>query len=83
MSHPKDRRHRFLIGKKKGENRGYKYFEVKDVDERERLVEVAAYKCRNTTKLCSCEMCCNPRRGVVKNKDKLTIQEKRFFESLE
>jgi hypothetical protein len=84
MSHPKDRRHRFLIGKKKGEVRGYRYWNgmhyVKDLEERRKSLEMASYKRRNTTKLCSCSMCGNPRRVALK--DKLTMQEKKFFESL-
>jgi hypothetical protein len=33
---------------------------------------------KEQSKLCSCWMCCNPRR-VSKTKDALTIQERRFF----
>jgi hypothetical protein len=84
MSHPKDRRERFLIGKNKGNKRGYRYWNgfnyIKDPDEREELMAIASYKRRNTTKLCSCHMCANPRRGPWKGKDKLTMQEKKFRE---
>jgi hypothetical protein len=86
MSHPKDRRHRFLIGKKKGEERGYRYWNgmkglIYKNQPRDEVLERAFYLRRNTTKLCSCSMCGNPRR--VAWKDKLTMQEKKFFESLE
>ena len=70
MSHPKDRRHRFLIGKALGEKRAVGYWSGSllwaEFNER------AAYLRRNTTKLCSCSMCGNPRRLL---KDKLTRQE--------
>jgi hypothetical protein len=34
-------------------------------------------KVAETRKPCSCDMCCNPRHSDL-NKDKLTMQEKRF-----
>jgi hypothetical protein len=62
-SHPVDRRHRFLIGKHKGERRvpaGIKYYVSgegmkQDTEARERWCRLA----RNTTKLCSCILCQN------------------------
>ena len=82
MSHPKDRRHRFLIGETKGKRRGYRYWngmkDIKDDAEKEKLLKKASYRRRDTTKCCSCSMCGNPRRNDWgKNKDKLTMQEKR------
>jgi hypothetical protein len=88
MSHPRDRRERFLIGKHKGEKRAFGYCGYikgwSHISE-EKLLEfqkVAAYKRRDTTKLCSCNMCGNPRRVAWKGKDKLTMQEIKFNESL-
>jgi len=84
MSHPTDRRERFLIGKKLGEKRAWGYWNgfywIKDPEVRERDLEVAAFKRRDTTKLCSCSMCGNPRRKAWKGKDKLTMQELKFNE---
>jgi len=70
--YPKDRRHRFLIGvhhgirRATGEMRGLKSTTS---------FEKWAYLRRNTTTLCSCSMCGNPRRTAWKGKDKLTMQE--------
>jgi hypothetical protein len=84
MSHPKDRRHRFLIGEKLGKKRGVGYWDgfksIMDPEERKEFLRAAAYKRRDTTKLCSCSMCGNPRRMAWKGKDKLTMQEKKFNE---
>jgi len=75
MSHPKNKRERFLISMFHGKRRGKAYWAgVKNA-----YPERATYLRRNTTKLCSCSMCGNPRR--VAWKDKLTMQEKRFLES--
>jgi hypothetical protein len=79
MSHPIDRRERFLIGfyhgirRIKGENGRFGCT-------REHFEEWSR-KRRNTTKLCSCAMCGNPRRKAWKKKDQITFQEIRFFES--
>lgn len=76
MSHPKNKWERFLIGMHHGKRRGKAYWVgVKNV-----YPERAAYLRRNTTKLCSCSMCGNPRRVAWKNK--LTMQERKFLESL-
>jgi hypothetical protein len=80
MSHPVDRRHRFLIGKHKGERRVPVWINSyipgegmkQDPEARERWCRHR----RDTTKLCSCDMCGNPRR--VAWKDRLTMREKRF-----
>ncbi len=85
MSHPKDRLERFLIGKRLGVKRSIGYWSgfkwVRDKSEEGQLEfrESAAYLRRNTTKLCSCSLCGNPRRVAWKHKDKLTMQEKRFY----
>lgn len=84
MSHPVNRLDRFLISKHKGEKRAKGYWNgflfVKDVEQRKLDLEKNARLRRNTTKLCSCSMCGNPRRKAWK--DKLTMQEKRFLRSL-
>jgi len=80
MSYPTNKYERFLIGKHKGERRvpsWIKYYVSgegmkQDPEARERWCRLA----RNTTKLCSCDMCGNPRR--VAWGDKLTMKEKRF-----
>lgn len=77
MSYPKNKRERFLIGKHKGIRRALG--EMDGFSSKE-YFERWAYLRRNTTKLCSCSMCGNPRRKAWK--DKLTMQEKKFFESL-
>ena len=72
MSHPKDRRHRFLIGVRHGIRRAEG--EVRGLKSKTAF-EKWAYLRRNTTTLCSCSMCGNPRRTAWKGKDKLTMQE--------
>ena len=87
MSHPKDRRDRFLKGKRLGEKRAEGYWGSwkkgwSDLSEAEleEFKKAASFMRRNTTKLCSCSMCGNPRRVAWKNK--LTMQELKFIESL-
>ena len=76
--YPKNRRERFLIGKRKGEKRsarywnGYTWFPEKDRDE---CIKRHEQLRRNTTKLCSCNMCGNPRRHFKER----TMQEKKFL----
>jgi len=75
MSHPKNRRDRFLIGKKLGEKRAEGYWgSCPDITQEN--MERAAYLRRDTTKLCSCVMCGNARRLLKE----LTMQEKKFNE---
>jgi formate dehydrogenase assembly factor FdhD len=70
--YPKDRQHRFLIGKHKGEIRAAGMMSAfKD----KRGFEKWANRRRNTTTTCSCSMCGNPRRTAWKKKDQLTMQE--------
>ena len=69
MSHPTNRRERFHKGEHLGEKRAFGEMGYKGFSEK------AAYKRRDTTKLCSCSMCGNPRRKAWKGKDKLTRQE--------
>jgi hypothetical protein len=83
MSHPVNRKDRFLRGKFKGEKRAKGYWNgflhIHDAEKRKEFLEKNARSRRNTTKLCSCAMCGNPRRVSWKNK--LTMQERKFFES--
>lgn len=71
IMYPKDRRHRFLIGKHKGEIRAAGM--VRELSDKQSF-ERWANRRRNTTTLCSCSMCGNPRRKA-RGKDKLTMQE--------
>lgn len=68
--HPQNKHARFILGKYKGIKRSKGYFGSQDIE----FIKKSSTRTRDTTKLCSCYMCCNLRRG----KDKLTIQEKRF-----
>jgi hypothetical protein len=52
--------------------------DMRSTEEREKSLERAFYLRRNTTKLCSCSMCGNPRNVAWDKKDKLTIQERRL-----
>jgi hypothetical protein len=72
IMYPKDRRHRFLIGKHKGEIRAAG---MMCTFRNKQDFEKWAYLRRNTTTLCSCSMCGNKRRTAWKGKDKLTMQE--------
>lgn len=85
MPHPRDRRERFLIGKRKGEIRaagetgGFTWRDRTDEEKQESLKRWA-YLRRNTTKLCSCKMCGNPRRSRWgKKNERLTMQERKFL----
>ena len=78
MSYPKNKRERFFIGDNKAKRRFYGETAILSSTLEGREKRIA--KRRETTKLCSCSMCGNPRRKSWK--DKLTIQEKKFFESI-
>ena len=80
MSHPKDRRHRFIIGQRKGERRavGYSPYFFHSDEDKKRWIRFR----RNTTTLCSCSMCGNPRRNEW-GKARLTMQERKFKEACE
>jgi hypothetical protein len=76
MSHPKNKRERFLSGDKKGKKRTDNYLKelavLPNVDKA--FCNKAKAKRRDTTKLCSCAMCGNPRKFF----DEKTMQEKRL-----
>jgi len=82
MPHPRNRRERFLVGKRKGEYRakadtfGWSWFRMTE-EERLEYLRRWAYLRRDTTKICSCSMCGNPRRNHWE-KDGRTMQEKRY-----
>jgi hypothetical protein len=86
MSHPVNKRERFFIGDNKAKRRFYgetgTWKSPKEWTEKERRTwtKKGIARRRKTTKLCSCSMCGNPRRKSWK--DKFTMQEKKFFESL-
>lgn len=69
MSHPVNKFERQLIGKNKGQHRsegfwrGTKNFSPAEIEEFGRHL-------RDSTKRCSCKMCCNPRKlGYVTRKE--------------
>jgi hypothetical protein len=89
MSHPQNKRERFQIGNVKAKKRfngenvcswlPEEWSEKKIKEWTEKGIGLR----RKTTKLCSCEMCGNPRRSQWNTKlDKLTMQEKRFIQSM-
>ena len=81
MSHPKNKRERFQIGKRKGVKRALGM--AWPVGQSEEWFLSTSRFLRNTTKTCNCSICINPRRsGWSKAKEKLTLQELKFLESL-
>ena len=83
MPHPRNKRERSLIGKRKGEKRakgetgGWTWETFSEEEKQERL-RIWSYRRRDTTKICSCHMCGNPRRVEWNKKDKLTMQERKL-----
>jgi len=83
MSYPKNKRERFVNGDNKAKRRFYGEITAlstsgESEEEKRKWEAKEIAKRRKTTKLCSCSMCGNPRRKSWK--DKLTMQEKKFFE---
>ena len=80
MSHPKNKRDRFLVGKRKGFKRVIQWFEVgytyKTIEERNEVRERFAKHHRDTTKICGRRCCANPR----KHEKQITLQERSFLE---
>jgi putative IMPACT (imprinted ancient) family translation regulator len=79
MSHPNNRRERFLVGKRKSYNRVFLFYccDLHTKDELREMIERNSRHHRDTTKICSAVRCCgNPRK-----RGELTMQELRFFES--
>ena len=81
MSHPTNRRERFLKGQYKGEKRALGEMDHFTNKQNTNFEKWASHR-RDTTKLCSCSMCGNPRRTAWKGKDKLTRQELKFKEKI-
>ena len=80
MSHPENKRERFLCGKRKGSKR-VKLFAVisnnyKTKEEVAEALEKFSRYQRDTTKLCGKRCCANPR----KHEKEITLQEKKFAE---
>ena len=73
MSHPKNRRERFLKGQSKGEKRALGLYPYEDRLKRPESFLACIRRLRNTTKLCGRPCCTNPRHNGYK--DKLTRQE--------
>ena len=83
MSHPKDRRERFLKGQCKGEKRALRLYSYEDRLKRPESFLTGARRLRDTTKHCGRPCCTNPRHsGWGNHKDKLTRQELKFEEGL-
>lgn len=80
MSHPTNRRERFLKGKHIGEKRALGLYPYKDRLEHPENFERAARALRDTTKLCGGPCCANPRHNGFK--DRLTRQELIFEEKV-
>jgi len=78
--HPHNKRERELIGKSKGLKRACQELIHNTViknkfDSLEKQKEIATHR-EDTTKLCSCSMCCNPRHNQYNNKhNQITRQE--------
>lgn len=77
MSHPLNKRDRFLISVRKGNKRVNGYW--RNFGLTEASMKRGAQLRRNTTKLCSCMICGNPRRKYKE----LTMQEKKFYSRVE
>lgn len=89
MLHPHNKRERFLIGDRKAKKRFYgetvtwTWPKEWTAEERQKWFTKAVGLRRKTTKLCSCEMCRNPRHSKWhKGKQKLTMQELKFKQSI-
>lgn len=71
MSHPLNKRERFLIGVRKSVKRADGYW---GYTSQLKWLQRHRYLRRDTTKLCSCMMCGNPRKWY----NEKTLQEKKF-----
>jgi len=75
MSHPVDKRDRFLIGVRKSKKRVMNFLSYNEKWKHPDLVLKWERQHRNTSKICSCIMCGNPRKYF----NEQTIQEKRHL----
>lgn len=65
MTHPTNKRDRFLKGVNKGNKRANAHLAgmtPTDKQKHKEFMERAKHLHRDTTKLCSCSMCCNKRK---------------------
>jgi len=74
MSHPVNKRERFLVGVKKSKKRVSRFYSYLTKIQHPDWVEKSAQRRRNCTKTCSCAGCGNPRKYFNEE----TIQEKRW-----
>jgi hypothetical protein len=65
MSHPGNKRERFLIGDRKGQRRVVGHCIYKTKGDRQEYLNTASKRRRNTTKLCSCFLCEKPVKKQV------------------
>ena len=83
MSHPTNRRERFLKGCYKGEKRALGLYQYEERLKYPENFERAARVLRGTTKLCGRPCCANPRHnGWNQGLGKLTLQELKYEEKL-
>jgi len=83
MSHPTNRRDRFLKGKHIGEKRAEGLYSYQERLKRPESFLAGTRRLRDTTKLCGRPCCANPRHnGWNVGLGKLTLQELKFEEKL-
>jgi hypothetical protein len=83
MSHPTNRRERFLKGKHLGEKRALGLYTYLERIKRPEAFKVGARRLRDTTKLCGGPCCANPRHnGWEKSGSRFTMQERKFEEKI-
>jgi hypothetical protein len=71
MSHPCNKRERFLIGDREGKRRSKGRCIFKAIGERQAYLDTFRKRHRDTTKLCSCFLCEKPiKKQVLISKDK-------------
>lgn len=81
MSHPRNKRERFIVGKRKGRKRANGMRNPLESWTSEWFINTSR-ALRDTTKICSCSMCRNPRHSLYsKGVTKLTMQERKANES--
>jgi len=81
--HPHNKRERAIIGRFKGIKRTKGHFHwMSDKDETKQLIEKEIRLHRDTTKLCSCSMCGNPRKTLGNGNETFQeVKDKEFVES--
>lgn len=79
MSHPVNKRERFLIWVKKSKKRVMNFMSYREKSKNPDLVQKWERCHRNTSKTCSCIICGNPRKYFGEK----TIQEKKYGQIVE